>query len=692
MGFVKAEEFVNQYMRVNREIKEISRRKNEDFKSNIFIFYYNNIDSICTEHILHFHKNLKRDVNIYSYGIEKKEDILKIFKKYEDIYTRNVDYYRDYFFIVILIGVCSHVNTESSIYESIELFFSKILNKNYHAYLKFFVLDNKRPFHEIFSSSNKWDLVLSESEHNEVMNICAELSNEGDYNVHADTTTIDSIITNVITDQINTNTGTISTGITSNRGTKKSMKKLYDRYDVVKEENKCLCLLLYPFIQCISEDDSSAIIFIASISLMSYLRTDQVTYEYYNKEIKNLHMDSMNISSGHFISFDSERGLLPMLSFISLNESLEIDERIYIYDHKNVKNTFNQIRTMCHIEIKEFTGNFRQLDLHKQNEILLKLKSLIKIIKPLYTLGWKRRTYVLYNSDSFYFLIILIYIYINRVKKMDTYLYNCLKTSDFLFNIFKDRLKQSEIYDKLIEKHLHKNAATYLSVLIKKIMESNKKMISITSNFKIYMDMFQTAKNCYTHPFELRFIANIFCNFQSYCNDKYKTYHLLICHINDSDETILYGFSPLNRKDYWPLIFSKVAYSNIEQILYDTIADVNTMKIRKNDLKFVIDEVKDVFRGVLKLERKRELAPSPRSEGGDSFEEDLLGADDADEKDADAKEADEEEADEEEADEEEADEEEAHEEEADEEEADEEEADEEEADEEEADETAREAA
>ncbi|CRG95418.1 conserved Plasmodium protein, unknown function [Plasmodium gallinaceum] len=576
MGFVKAEEFINHYMRVNKEIKELSNRKNEEFKFNIFIFYYNNIDSLCTEHILHFHKNLKRDINIFSYGVEKKEDIINFFKKYDDIYAKNKEYYRDYFFQVILIGICSHINTDTTIYEHIENFFSKILSKNYLGYLKFFVIDNKRPFNEIFENSDKWELVLYENELNEIIEI---------YNNNK-----------------------------NNKEKNNSYSNFFDHYKIVKEEYKCLCLMIYPFIQCVSEDDSSATIFISSISLISYLKTDQITHEYYNKEIKNLHNDSLNISSGHFMCFESERGLLPMLSFISLNESLEIDERIYIYDHKNIKNTFNQIRTMCHIEIKEFTGNFRQLDLRKQNEILVKLKNFIKIIKPMNTLGWKRRTYVLYNNDSFYFLIILIYIYINRAKKMDTYLYNCLKTSDFLHNIFKDRLKQSEIYDKLIEKHLHKNAANYLSILIKKIIESNKKSISITPNLKIFLDIFQTPKNSYCHPFELKFISNMFSSFQSYCNDKYKTYHLIVSHIIDSDDTILYGFTPLNKKDYWPLIFSKIAYTNSEQIIYDALVDVNTIKIRKNDFKFILDEIKDVFRRMIKHDHKKELDENVSSE------------------------------------------------------------------------------
>lgn len=582
MGFVKAEEFINHYMRVNKEIKELSNRKNEEFKFNIFIFYYNNIDSICTEHILHFHKNLKREINVFSYGVEKKEDLIKFFNKHNDIYSKNKDYYRDYFFQVILIGICSHINTDTSIYEDIEKFFSNLLSKTYLGYLKFFVIDNKRPFHEIFFNNDKWELVLNELEHNEIMTI---------YNNK------------------------------KNNDKKKLYSKFYDNYYIVKEENKCLSLMVYPFIQCAGEDDASAIIFISSISLMSYLKTEQITYDYYNKEIKNLHNDSLNISNGHFLSFDSERGLLPMLSFISLNEALEIDERIYIYDHKNVKNTFNQIRTMCHIEIKDFTGNFRQLDLKKQNEILIKLKNFIKIIKPMNTLAWKRRTYVLYNSDSFYFLIILIHIYINRIKKMDTYLYNCLKTSDFLYNIYKDRLKQSEIYDKLIEKHLHKNAANYLSILIKKVMESHKKSITITSTFKIYMDIFQTPRNSYTHPFELKLISNMFSSFQSYCVDKYKTYHLIVCNIIDSDDTILYGFAPLNKRDYWPLIFSKIAYTNAEQINYDTLTDVNTIKIRKTDLKFLLDEIKDVFRGIIKHDYKKELQANLKGNHDDEDED-----------------------------------------------------------------------
>ncbi|CAA9986793.1 conserved Plasmodium protein, unknown function [Plasmodium knowlesi strain H] len=612
MGFVKAEEFVNHYMRVNREIKELSSRKNEEFKFNIFIFYYNDIDSICTEHILHFHKNVKRDINIFSYGIEKKEDLLNFCKKYEDVYSKNMNYYRDYFYEVIMIGMCSHMNTDGDVYTLVENFFTNIMNKNYVGYLKFFVIDNRRPYHEIFETSDKWDLVLTEGEMMDVMAIYSSaVGGKGNATGEDET------------DKGATDKGATDKGaadkesndpMKGGKGKKNAQQKLQNYYNTVKEENKCMCLMIYPFIQCVGEDDSSAIIFISSVSLISYLKTDAITYDYYNKEIKNLHNDSMNISNGHFISFDRERGLLPMLSFMSLNESLEIDERIYIYDHKNVKNTFNKIRTMCHIEIKEFTGNFRQLDLKKQNEILIKLKAFIKIIKPMNSLAWKRRTYVLYNSDSFYFMIVLIYIYINRIKKMDSYLYNCLKTSDFLYNIFKDRLKQSEIYDKLIEKHLHKNAASYLSVLIKKIMESNKKTINITSKLKIFMDIFQTAKNSYTHPFELKFLSNMFSSFQSYCNDKYKTYHLVVCHINDSDDTLLYGFTPLNKKDYWPSVFSKIAYSNSEQITYDTVADVNTLRIRKNDFKFILSEIKDVFRGVLRYQERREMDESDSTE------------------------------------------------------------------------------
>ncbi|ANQ06632.1 Uncharacterized protein PCOAH_00008470 [Plasmodium coatneyi] len=613
MGFVKAEEFINHYMRVNREIKELSSRKNEEFKFNIFIFYYNDIDSICTEHILHFHKNVKRDINIYSYGVEKKEDLLNFCKKYEDVYSKNRDYYRDYFYEVILIGMCSHMNTDGDVYTLVENYFTNIMNKNYVGYLKFFVIDNRRPYHEIFETSDKWDLVVSEGEMVDVMNIYSGVT-AGEDATNKGATNKDGTDKGVASRERN--------DAVRAKGKKNAQQKLQSYYNLVKEENKCMCLMIYPFIQCVSEDDSSAIIFISSVSLISYLKTDAITYEYYNKEIKNLHNDSMNISSGHFISFDRERGLLPMLSFMSLNESLEIDERIYIYDHKNVKNTFNKIRTMCHIEIKEFTGNFRQLDLKKQNEILIKLKNFIKIIKPMNSLAWKRRTYVLYNSDSFYFLIVLIYIYINRVKKMDSYLYNCLKTSDFLFNIFKDRLKQSEIYDKLIEKHLHKNAASYLSVLIKKIMESNKKSITITSKIKIFMDIFQTAKNSYTHPFELKFLSNMFSSFQSYCNDKYKTYHLVVCHINDSDDTLLYGFTPLNKRDYWPSVFSKIAYSNSEQITYDTVADVNTLRIRKNDFKFILSEIKDVFRGVLRYEHRRELEESDSTDAEEEEEVD----------------------------------------------------------------------
>ncbi|EUD66856.1 hypothetical protein C922_02841 [Plasmodium inui San Antonio 1] len=624
MGFVKAEEFVNHYMRVNREIKELSSRKNEEFKFNIFIFYYNDIDSICTEHILHFHKNVKRDINIFSYGIEKKEDLLNFCKKYEDVYSKNADYYRDYFFEVILIGMGSHMNTDGDVYTLVESFFTSIMSKNYVGYLKFFVIDNRRPYHEIFETSDKWDLVLSEGEMTDVMTIYSSTAAGKGVSTGGEAT-----------EGGETQGGTTDTRSNHNtkggKGKKNVQQKLHSYYNTVKEENKCMCLMIYPFIQCVSEDDSSAIIFISSVSLISYLKTDGVTYDYYNREIKNLHNDSMNISNGHFISFDRERGLLPMLSFMSLNESLEIDERIYIYDHKNVKNTFNRIRTMCHIEIKEFTGNFRQLDLKKQNEILIKLKAFIKIIKPMNSLAWKRRTYVLYNSDSFYFLIVLIYIYINRIKKMDSYLYNCLKTSDFLFNIFKDRLKQSEIYDKLIEKHLHKNAASYLSVLIKKIMESNKKSINITSDLKIFMDIFQTARNSYTHPFELRFISNMFSSFQSYCNDKYKTYHLVVCHINDSDDTLLYGFSPLNKRDYWPSVFSKIAYSNSEQICYDTVADVNTLRIRKNDFKFILSEIKDVFRGVLRCDHRREFDLSDSTDAEEeeeaAVEEEEDGAD-----------------------------------------------------------------
>ncbi|CDU16226.1 conserved Plasmodium protein, unknown function [Plasmodium yoelii] len=584
MGFVKAEEFVNHYMRINKEIKELSERKNEEFKFNIFVFYYNNIDSICTEHILQFHKKLKREINVYSYGIEKKDDIFNLLKKYDDIYLKNKEFYRDYFFCVILIGICSHINTDTNIYDEIGNFFSNILDKHYSAYLKFYVIDNKRPFHDIFLEDSKWNLVMSESEHNEVMRICQSLDKFNDSDI-----------------DVNENNKKLK------KFKKKNYQKLYDHYNIVKEENKCMCLLLYPYIQCINKDDATSIIFISSISLLSYLKTDQITHEYYNKQIKNLYNDILNISDNNFVSFEHERGLLPMLSFISLNDALEIDERIYIYDHKNVKNTFNKIRTMCDIENKEFTGNFRQLDLKKQNEILVKLKNLIKIIKPMTTLGWKRRTYLLYNSDSFYFILILIYVYINRDKKMETYLYNCLKTSDFLFNIFKDRLKQSEIYDKLIETHLHKNAANYLSVLIKKVMESNKKLVNITSHFKIYIDIIQTAKNTYTHPFELKFISTIFSSFQSYCTDKYKTYHLIVCHINDSDDTILYGFTPLNKKDYWVLIFSRIAYSNSEQIIYDTISDVNTIKIKKNDLRFILDEIKHVFRSIIKTETQKKI-------------------------------------------------------------------------------------
>ncbi|KJP89061.1 hypothetical protein AK88_01354 [Plasmodium fragile] len=606
MGFIKAEEFINHYMRVNREIKELSSRKNEEFKFNIFIFYYNDIDSICTEHILHFHKNVKRDINIFSYGIEKKEDLINFFKKYEDVYSKNPDYYRDYFYEVILIGMCSHMNTDGDVYTLVENFFTNIMNKNYVGYLKFFVIDNRRPYHEIFETSDKWDLVLSEGEMMDVMAIYNSASTGKGNASGVEATGEES------NDATNAKVG---------KGKKNAQQKLHNYYNIVKEENKCMCLMIYPFIQCVSEDDSSAIIFISSVSLISYLKTDAVTYDYYNKEIKNLHNDSMNISNGHFISFDRERGLLPMLSFMSLNESLEIDERIYIYDHKNVKNTFNKIRTMCHIEIKEFTGNFRQLDLKKQNEILIKLKAFIKIIKPMNSLAWKRRTYVLYNSDSFYFLVVLIYIYINRIKKMDSYLYNCLKTSDFLFNIFKDRLKQSEIYDKLIEKHLHKNAASYLSVLIKKIMESNKKSINITSKLKIFLDIFQTAKNSYTHPFELKFLSNMFSSFQSYCNDKYKTYHLVVCHINDSDDTLLYGFTPLNKRDYWPSVFCKMAYNNSEQITYDTVADVNTLRIRKNDFKFILSEIKDVFRSVLRYQHRQDLDASDSTDAEEEEEE-----------------------------------------------------------------------
>lgn len=575
MGFVKAEEFINHYMRVNREIREATSRKNEEFKFNMFVFYCNTIDSLCTEHILQFHKNLKREVSIFSYGVEKREDLSMFFKKYDDIYAKNKEYYRDYYYQVILIGLCSHLNTDVTIYEEIENFFSKIIDPGYLGYLKYFVIDNKRPFHDIFDTSEKWNLVLSEKEYVDVLSIIEKYKDK-----------------------------------------QTCYKKISDYYSILKEENKCMSLLIYPFIQCVSEDDSSAVIFITSISLISYLKTDQITYEYYNKEIKNLHNDSLNISSGHFLCFEAERGLLPMLSFLSLNESLEIDERIYIYDHKNMKNTFNQIRTMCHIEIKEFTGNFRQLELKKQNEILRKIKSYIKIIKPLNSLGWKRRTYVLYNNDSLYFLIILIYIHINRSKKISGYLYNCLKTSDFLFNIYKDRLKQSEIYDKLIEKHLYKTAANYLSVLIKKVMDGNKKTINITSTFKIYLDIVQNPRNSYSHPFELKFVSTMFAAFQSRGSDKHKHYHLLVCHIIDSDDTYLFGYSPLAKKDYWPLIFSQIAYSNAEQVTYDTLVDINVIQIRKSDFKFILDEVKDLFRGIIKAERKKEVM-------GESAEDDF---------------------------------------------------------------------
>lgn len=567
MGFIKVEDFVYHHLKVNKIIKDLATQNNEEFKFNIFIFYYNSVDSICTEHILQFHKNLKREVNIFSFGIERKEDIINFFKKSDDIYSKNKEYYRDYFYQVILIGMGSHMNTDMDIYETIEEYFSKLLEKPYADYLKIFVLDNKRPVNEIFEENDRWNLVLSESEHKEIMDIFDKYKNNKQV----------------------------------------CYKKLSDFYSVPREQYVCLSLMIYPFIQCVSEDDSSSIIFIASISLFSYVKTDQITYEYYNKEIKNMYSDAMNIAGGHFICFEAQRGTLPMLSFFSLNEALEIDERIYIFNHKDMKNTFNQIRTMCHIEIKEFTGNFRQLELKKQNAILIKLREFIKIIKPMHVLGWKRRTYTLFNSDSLYFIINLLYIHINRVKKIETYLYNCLKTSDFLFNIYKDRLKQSEIYDKLIEKHLHKNATGYLSLLIKRVMDSNKKTISITSKFKIYMDIFQTPRYSYTHPFELRLVANMFCSFQAHGFDRNRAYHLIVAHVTDSEDTILFGYTPFNKKDHWPIIFSKVAYSNSEQVTYDTLVDHNTMYIKKTDFRFILDEIKEIFRGIIKHEMRKEL-------------------------------------------------------------------------------------
>ncbi|VWU53255.1 conserved protein, unknown function, partial [Hepatocystis sp. ex Piliocolobus tephrosceles] len=255
----------------------------------------------------------------------------------------------------------------------------------------------------------KWFLVLSDYEHTEITNIFASVLNESNKGKgEINSTSLENKKQNI--KKKNKKYGITKKNVNTDDSDNDAFSKLIEYYKIIKEKNKCMCLMLYPFIQCLSEDDSSCIIFITSISLISYLKTDQITYDYYNQEIKNLHKDASNIVNNHYMTFDYERGLLPMLSFTSLNDALEIDERIYIYDHKNVKQTFNKIRTMCHIEIKEFTGNFRQLDMKKQTEILVKLQSLIKIIKPMNTLAWKRRTYVLYNSDSFYFIIILTYI------------------------------------------------------------------------------------------------------------------------------------------------------------------------------------------------------------------------------------------------------------------------------------------
>ncbi|VWU53290.1 hypothetical protein HEP_00524900, partial [Hepatocystis sp. ex Piliocolobus tephrosceles] len=156
-------------------------------------------------------------------------------------------------------------------------------------------------------------------------------------------------------------------------------------------------------------------------------------------------------------------------------------------------------------------------------------------------------------------------------------------------------------------------------------MESNKKMVTITHNFKIYFDYFQTPKHSYTHPFELNFVANMFSSFQSFCIDKYKTYHLIICHITDSEDTLLYGFTPNNKKDYWPLIFAEIAYNNEGQVIYDTLVDVHTLEIKKKDAKFILDELKDVFRQTLRYEHRKHLDKEDvYSEDEQSFEDETV--------------------------------------------------------------------
>ncbi|EKX72137.1 conserved hypothetical protein [Theileria equi strain WA] len=111
------------------------------------------------------------------------------------------------------------------------------------------------------------------------------------------------------------------------------------------------------------EANQAAIIYAASVGILSKAEHSSGIHLNVNARITELFQKTFLLDGGPFTSYDSEKSLLPLIMFTSVEEALRISPSVLVYDPRRTPETLADLRIHCNLKPDEFTAEFCNLDL-----------------------------------------------------------------------------------------------------------------------------------------------------------------------------------------------------------------------------------------------------------------------------------------------------------------------------------------
>ncbi|KAK2195687.1 hypothetical protein BdWA1_002280 [Babesia duncani] len=532
----------------------------------VFVFYQADVDGTCAMFILEVcqmripfnvqhHKCFSNGLPIVSLPIRSEGDIYTFIKKslsirkaypeiqvcMHSILTRQQP---DLFLRVVLLGI---YGWDLELLCAIKVYFEQLLPEGLRLELKICLVPSSRPlsFFNVNLHGEWYFFLLDEQQ----------------------------------VDQETETRPDVANGIWSSGSTSAAMATVSSQYASDNSEQ---------IVKPIHESNQAAVYFAACIGILSKYEHSSELDVGINGQITRLYHEMSLLGGGPYCSFDSDRSILPLVTFMSIEQAFKISPSVLIYDPKRERDTFADLRIHCNLKTHEFSSEFVNLDPKRQSLVLKLLRNKIDIYKEKMQICWLRRTLSVPALDVLYILMATLAGWDTR-DESHTSDRAPLIASDFLHATIADRMSQDSSYDRTILTQLKQRTNKYIGDIYNLITGTNTKSKTFGTH-KVLSATLYPKQNLGRD--DCIFIGYMLSAIQARIHKTQHSRCMLLVKNPHQDRYFCFGYSPevsAQFPDVWPLVFSSLAHDD-DAFQLDAL-DPNKLEIKNADLYNARDKI-----------------------------------------------------------------------------------------------------